>query len=144
VAERLGEVVVALEAASTEHARRRAELERDELLRRSAADGSDEDYLRPAGPRRRRFHSQHLAGSGTFAHPLGTRPLGGYQEEGSQVRASKAAGEAAAVEIDRLQHVATLADAGPPTDVRVPGRWVRVETDTVRVVLSEAGPAAAV
>jgi hypothetical protein len=35
--------VVALEAASAEHARRRAELERDELLRRSAADGSDED-----------------------------------------------------------------------------------------------------
>jgi len=63
-------------------------------------------------------------------------------EQRSQARAAKRAGEAAAVEVDRLQHLTTLANAhaAPVGNVRVPDGAVGVEADAVGDAVAEVGP----
>jgi len=72
--------------------------------------------LRPAGARRRRGDGQDLSCSrlcdlGDLLH---APPLGRYEKQRALTRAPEHAGEAAAVKVDRLQHLTTLADAHAP------------------------------
>jgi hypothetical protein len=69
-------------------------------------------------------------------------PGPGDQEQRPPVLAPKHAGEAATVQLDRLQHLAALADphAMLVGDVGVPDGAFGVYTDAVRVVAAEVGP----
>src|SRR5215213_632666 len=89
----------------------------------SAPPGSDElCLLRTTGARDRCLHGEHLTRSWPVEHAGRAVPFGGHHEQRSPVRAPERTGEAPAVEIDRLQHLATLANAHAPLvrDVRVP------------------------
>ena len=63
--------------------------------------------LWPSGARHIHFHGKHLALPGP-AHPLGAAPFIDGHEQRSPIRAAKHTGEAAAVEIDHLQHFTAL------------------------------------
>src|SRR5215218_1692252 len=110
------------------------------------AGGRGHVLLRPAGGRCGRLGRQHLAGSWLGEHALWTVPLGRDHEQSSSVCPSECAGEAAAVELDRLQHLAAFADADAALvgDVAVPHCAVGVEADAVGDALSELGPDPAV
>src|SRR5215213_9019791 len=99
-------------------------------------------FLRPAGARCRRPDAQHLARARALEHVLWTSPLGGHHEQRAAVRAAERAGEAPAVELDRLEHLAALANAHTALvgDVSVPDRVLRVEADAVGETVSEVGP----
>src|SRR3954469_16322434 len=92
--------------------------------------------------RRRRLDGEHLAGTRTLADALRAVPVLRHQEQGSPIRATEHAGEAAAVEIDPLQHLAALGDADATLvrDVGVPDGCLRVDADPVRDTVAEIGP----
>src|SRR3954466_12025269 len=92
--------------------------------------------------RRRRLDGEHLAGTRTLADVLRAIPLLRHQEQGSPIRATEHAGEAAAVEIDPLQHLAALgdADAAPVRDVGVPDGSLSVHAEPIRDAVAEIGP----
>src|SRR5207247_8138899 len=89
---------------------------------------------------------QHLAGLRPVGHVLRAPPLGRHQEERLPARATEHAGETAAVEVDRLQHLATRADphAALVGDVPVPGGSFPVEADAIGDTVAQVGPYPAV
>src|SRR5579859_6843683 len=89
---------------------------------------------------------QDLARGRALKHARGAVPFLRYQEEGLPVGAAEHAREAAAVECDRLQHFATLADAHAALvgNVGVPDGVVGFETDTVGHTVAEVGPDASI
>jgi hypothetical protein len=64
--------------------------------------------LRPTRARCRRLDGQHLACSWRVSHVRKATPLGRAHEERFLVRASERTSEAAVIEIDGLQHLATF------------------------------------
>jgi hypothetical protein len=59
-----------------------------------------------------RRDGKQLSGSVAFEHVLGTVPLGREDVEGLSAGPTERAGEIAAVEVDHVEYVATLAYAG--------------------------------
>src|SRR3982075_59578 len=95
--------------------------------------GSRTSRVWPTGARCRRTNGQQLAGAHPFAE-VHAMPLPCHQDQRSPVRAAEHAGEAAAVDVDRLQYLSTFPDAHAVlvSDVRVPGGALRVQADAVR------------
>jgi hypothetical protein len=89
--------------------------------------------LRPTDARCWRLDGEYLARAMFPCVVGGTGPLVRHQEQRSLVRTPQHASEAAAVEVDRLQHLATLAnaDAALVGDVPVPDGVFGVEADAV-------------
>src|SRR5206468_12575665 len=100
--------------------------------------------LRPADARRGRGDGQDLSCSRLcdLGDLLNAPPLGRYEKQRALTRAPEHAGEAAAVKVDRLQHLTTLADAHAPFvgNVAVPDRVVAIEADAVGDAVAEVGP----
>src|SRR2546421_695692 len=98
--------------------------------------------LRPPDARCGRLHGEYLARSFPVGHVRRATPLGRHQEQCALVRASEHAREAAAVQLDRLQHRTPFADAHAPLvgNDAVPDGAVRVEADAVRGAAGEVGP----
>jgi hypothetical protein len=73
---------------------------------------------------------------------LSAAPLGRDHEQGFPLDAAKHAGEAAAVEIDRLQHLATLANAHATLigNVAIPNGALAVDANAVRHAAVKVGP----
>src|SRR5438132_13384249 len=97
---------------------------------------------RPSGAPCGRFDGQDLPRSWPVRHLRKTMPLGRHHEQCSPVRAAEHTSEAAAVEVDRLQHLATFADAHAALvgNVTVPYGIARVDADAVRNAVPEVGP----
>src|SRR5206468_7892399 len=91
-----------------------------------------------------RLNGQHLARSclGHGSHVRRTTPLGRHHTQRSLVRAPERACEAAAVQIDGLQHLTTFAHAHATLvgDVPVPDGVCGVEADAVGETAVEVGP----
>jgi catechol 2,3-dioxygenase-like lactoylglutathione lyase family enzyme len=90
--------------------------------------GGDADgvtlWLRPSDARGGSVDGEQLAGSRLGEHLLWALRLGRHHEERPPVGAAEGAREAAAIELDRLQHLASFADADAALvrDVAVPDR----------------------
>src|SRR5215813_7357368 len=82
-------------------------------------------FLWPAHAWRGRLDGQHLTCPPPVGHACGTAPLGRHQKQRSPISASEHAGEAASIEIDRLQdlpalantHATLIGDVGVPDSV---------------------------
>src|SRR5262245_13567672 len=92
-------------------------------------------FLWPPGTWSGRFDGDHLSGSRSrnlwnFIHAT---PLRCYYEQRFLVGAAEHAREAAAINIDCLQHLATFADTNAPLvrNVCIPDSVLSVEADTV-------------
>src|SRR6266849_5790666 len=98
--------------------------------------------LWPAHAWRGRLDGQHLTCPPPVGHACGTSPLGRHQMQRSSVGASEHAGEAASIEIDRLQDLAALANAHATLvgDVGVPDGVLCIEADTIGNAVTEVGP----
>ncbi len=98
--------------------------------------------LRPTGVRCRRLSGEHLACAWRFGHGRRAAPLGRHHEQGSVVHATEHTGEAAAVEVNGLQHLAALADAHATLvgNVAVPDGSFGVEANAVWDAVAEVGP----
>src|SRR5437867_9634738 len=85
---------------------------------------------------------QDLPRSRLVRHLRKTLPLGRHHERCSPVRAAEHTSEAAAVKVDRLQHVTAFADAHAALvgNVTVPHGIARVDADAVRNAAAEVGP----
>jgi len=90
-------------------------------------------FLWPAHAWRGRLHGQHLTCPPPVGHACGTAPLGRHQEQRSPISASEHAGEAASIEIDRLQDLPALANAHATLigDVGVPDSVLCIEAYTI-------------
>src|SRR6478735_21383 len=90
--------------------------------------------LGASGSRHLDLDRQHLAARFALAHALRPAPLGGHDAERPPVVAAEHAREAAAVDVDRLEHLAALAHAHAAAvrHVGVPDRAGLVEADAVR------------
>src|SRR5918995_1101489 len=99
-------------------------------------------FLRPTGAPRRRVGGEHLASSRPLEHVLGAVPLGCHHEQRPPVGAAERAGEAPPVELDRLEHLAALANAHATLvgDVAVPDGVLGVDADAVGDSVAEVGP----
>src|SRR6478672_12922882 len=99
-------------------------------------------FLWPAHAWRRSLDGQHLTRPPSVGHGCGTTPLGRHQKQRSPVGAPEHAGEAAAIEIDRLQDLAALANAHAALvgDVSVPDGVLRIEADAIGNAVAEIGP----
>ena len=102
--------------------------------------------LGPTGARCGRLNGQHLARSYRVTRVRRTTPCVRHQEQRSIVHASEHASEAAAVEVDRLQHLTAFANAHAMLvgDVRVPDGVLCVEANAVGEATVEVGPNAPV
>src|SRR5579862_1386419 len=98
--------------------------------------------LRPSRAGRGCVSGQHLSGALAALHVLGAAPLLGDHEQRSSVLAAEDAGKAASVELDRLRHLASFADAHAVlvADIGIPDGAVCVETDPVGMIAGELGP----
>src|SRR5207253_204637 len=105
---------------------------------------SRRSWLRPADAGCGRVDGRHLPGPGFGEHVRRAFPLGRDHEERRSLVAAERTGEAAAVELDRLQHFGALADADAALagDVAEPDRAVGVEADPVGDAVAEVGPEA--
>src|SRR5205085_12595726 len=108
----------------------------------ACASAPESHSLRPADAWCRRLDAQHLARARALEHVLRTPPLGRHHEQRAAVRAAERTGEAPAVKLDRLQHVATRANAHAALvgDVAVPDGALGVEADAVGHAIAEVRP----
>src|ERR1700729_1714856 len=85
----------------------------------------------PADARGRGSGGPQLARLCLIVHALGTAPVGGHHEQGGPARAAECAREAAAVQLDGLQHLSSLAHPHAPLvgNVGVPDGSLVVEAD---------------
>ncbi len=99
-------------------------------------------FLRPTGAWCGCLNGQHLARSCRVSRVRRTTPFVRHQEQRSVVHAPEHASEAAAVKVDRLQHLTALANAHAMlvADVRVPDGVFRIEANAVWEVSVEVGP----
>src|SRR5439155_4319093 len=81
------------------------------LMAISWPSGRTQYSLRPAGARHGGLHRQHLAGSRCGRHAPRATPLVGDQEQRPAIISAQDAGEAAAVEVNRVEHDAALTDS---------------------------------
>src|SRR5215510_43277 len=100
--------------------------------------------LWPARAGRRRLYRKHLSCSGMgdlrdLVHPT---PFGHDQKQRPVADAAEHTREAALVELDRLKHLAALADSYAPLvwNIRVPDRVFRIHRDAIRYPSLEVGP----
>lgn len=96
-----------------------------------------------ATPRRVDLEREDLAAAGCDGLRLGhAAPFGGHHEKRCPVGAAEGAGEAAAVQFNRLEDRAPLDDAHAALvgDVGVPGGVLRVDAYAVRCAVAEVGP----
>ena len=92
-------------------------------------------FLWPAHAWRRSLDGQHLTRPPSVGHGCGTTPLGRHQKQRPPVGASEHAGEAASIEIDRLQDLAALTNAHATLvgDVGIPDGVLCIEADTIGI-----------
>ena len=97
-------------------------------------------FLWPAHAWRRSLDGQHRPSS--VGHGCGTTPLCRHQKQRPPVGASEHAGEAASIEIDRLQDLAALTNAHATLvgDVGIPDGVLCIEADTIGNAVPEIGP----
>ena len=88
------------------------------------------------------LYAQYLACSWPVSHMRRATPLGCHHEQRPHVSASERASEAAAVQVDRLKHLATFANAYAALvrDVPVPDGAFGVEAYPVRDASGKVGP----
>src|SRR5215212_10519280 len=98
-------------------------------------------FLRPTDAYRRSLHGQHLARLRPVEHVRGATPFRRHHAQRSPVRAPERAGEAAAVKLDRLEHLAAFANTHATLvgDVAVPDGVLGVEADSVGDAVLEVG-----
>ena len=96
----------------------------------------------PARARCGRVADEDLTDAFRAGHVLEAAPFGGQHEQRALVRAAEHAREAAAVQVDGLQHLTALADpcAALAGHIGVPDGAVGVEADTVGEAAGKAGP----
>ena len=101
---------------------------------------------RPAGTRCSGADGQHLAGSGILPHALGAAPLLRDDEQRAAIGTTERAREAAPVALDRVEHLAALANthAAPVADIGVPDSAVSVQANPVRMIAGRLRPRAPV
>src|SRR5262245_48074354 len=89
-----------------------------------------------------RFDGEHLTSPWLGEHGSGPLPLGRHHEQSPSVGTTERAGEAAAVKVDRIQHLAAFAHTHTTFvgKVRVPDGTLCVEANTVRHAVAEIGP----
>src|SRR2546423_4907996 len=99
-------------------------------------------FLGPARSRYGDAGGNQLAGSRAGLHVLGTGPLLSYDEQGPAVCTAEHAGEGAAVELDRVEHLTALGDvhAALIRDVGVPHSTQAVDADAVGCAIAQGGP----
>src|SRR5215211_5582585 len=98
--------------------------------------------LRPTGARTGRRGGQQLPGYFPSGRAHYATPLLRHHEQGRSVDPAQHTGEAAAVEVDRVQHLAAFTNTHAPLvrDVRVPDGAFGVEANAVGDAATEVGP----
>src|SRR4029453_9364260 len=86
-----------------------------------------------------RLNREHLTSPRTLADGLGAGPVGNVHEQRPAVVSAEHAGEAEAVQLDRLQHLASLANAHAGVELGAPDGALVVHADAV-AALAEIRP----